>query len=180
MALGLYLPHALHVDCSKVMHERCPRQLGIRRGAYWPLVAADLGARPAERAWLQRALTTCSRGGMIKFLSPGHLGLRRCHPPTRGAGLPIVMQQSTLSNLHSTLDIVYDGALAWHTPDGLIGVLRSLDAGTLAAQARAARAHHESWHHPRELAYALANPRLTAPLPPLEGFVPDTLALYWR
>lgn len=74
MALGLYLPHALHVDCSKVMHERCPRQLGICRGAYWPLVAADLGARPAERAWLQRALTTCSRGGMIKFLSPGRYG----------------------------------------------------------------------------------------------------------
>jgi hypothetical protein len=74
MALGLYLPHALQVDCSKVMHERCTRQLGIRRGAYWPLVAADLGARPAERAWLQRALTTCSRGGMIKFLSPGPWG----------------------------------------------------------------------------------------------------------
>ncbi len=252
MALGLYLPHAVHVDCSNVMVERCGGQLGVHDPHYWPLVSADLGARPVGRDFVAGQLTTCSHGSPIKFLSlgryayfdvierrlrelPGHHlhvgGLPEAtlaqfaqrlaaadinparfeHVPpvpslwswlrdsqvdivissfpvqgykglveTMGAGLPVLMHDSHLSKLHSTPDLVYADALRWRTPDEVMATLRGLDAGSLRAQALAARAHYDSWHHPRELAYAVNNARLTAPVPPTRPFAPDTLALYWR
>lgn len=252
MALGLYLPHAVHVDCSNVMVERCGTQLGVADPHYWPLVAADLGARAADHAFLAQPLVTCSHGSQVKFLSLGRYGYfdvvqrrlrdlpgRHLHvgglpaqtlaqfaatlaaadidparfehvPPvpslwqwlrasavdivissfpvqgykglveTMGAGLPVLMHDSHLSKLHSTPDLVYATAPRWRTPDELMAALRGLDVPTLQAQARASRAHFDSWHHPRELTYAVNNPRLTAPVPPTGAFAPDTLALYWR
>jgi hypothetical protein len=252
MALGLYLAHARHADCSNVGFERCSHQLGVQGPLYWPLVSADLGARIATHSFLQQPLVTCSHGSPVKFMSLGRyeyfdvIRRRLCEVPgrhvhigalpenfvapfvqslaaadidpsrfehvqpvpslwthlrdsaidlvissfpvqgfkglveTMGAALPVLMQQSALSKNHSTLDLVYPEALRWRTPDELIGVLRELNAPALQAQAAAARRHYESWHHPRELAYAVNSPRLTAPVPPVYPFVPDTLALYWR
>lgn len=252
MALGPYLPHAVHVDCSNVMVNQCGTRLGVADPHYWPLVAHDQGPRGAEREWLAEGLVTCSHGSPVKFLSLGrwayidviarrlrdlpgkhiHVGglpeptlatwreqlARQDIDPARfehvgpvpdlwqwlkaspvdivissfpvqgykglvetmGAGLPVAMLDGNLTKLHSTLDLVYEEALAWRHPDELLAGLAALDAPALARHASASRAHYEAWHHPRELAYAVNNPRLSAPMPPCRPFRPDTLALYWR
>lgn len=252
MALGVFLPHALHVDCTNLSHHKCQHYLGVHKPVYWPLVSPDLGARAAHGFLVDGQPTTCSHGSSGKFMSPGrydyfdvmlrrlaevggthvHVGSlpddvlaafrarlgeagiaqeRFIHQPpvpslwgwlrdsrvdlcissfpiqggkglveTQGAGLPVLMQQSSLSKHHSTRDLIYDSALWWETPDDLIRVLRGLTPELLADQARASRSFYEQWHHPRELAYALANPRRTAACPPVQHPPVDTLALYLR
>ena len=94
--------------------------------------------------------------------------------------MPVLIQQSTLSKHHSTRDLIYEEALWWETPDDFIRVLAAQTPESLADQARASRRFYEQWHHPRELAYALNNPRRTAPCPPVRNPPCDTLALYLR
>ncbi len=99
---------------------------------------------------------------------------------TMGAGLPILMQESTLTRIHSSPDMVYEDALKWRHPDDFMAALRSLDPASLAVHSRAARRHYERWHHPRELAHTLASAAQHLEPPPLRDFQQDTLALYWR
>jgi hypothetical protein len=75
---------------------------------------------------------------------------------TMGAGIPILIYQNKISINHSRRDLVYDRALWWDSPDVFIDNLKSLTPEMLAEHAVLARAHYEKWHHPRELAYALA------------------------
>lgn len=254
MALGVYLPHAVHVDCTNMAHEICRLQLGVDAPHYWPLVARDLGVRAAGHAFLAQpqGLQTCSHGSVAKFMAAGrwdyfavmrqrlqqlpgthwHIGglpapvvaqmhaamaaegldparfVHVQHVPslwtwlrdsavdivissfpfqgakglveTMGAGLPVLAHDGQLTKQHATPDLVYPGVLTWRTPQEMVRVLGALDATTLAAQAQAARAHYLSWHHPRELAYAVNNGRLSAPMPPVYRPHPDTLALHWR
>jgi hypothetical protein len=252
MALGVFLPHALHVDCTNLSHHKCQHYLGVFNPVYWPLVSPDLGVRQGHRFMDGGQLRTCSHGSSGKFLAPGrygyfdlmqrrlselpgehlHIGMLpeaeiegfrarlaaagldparfRYQPPvsglwaylrdsavdvcissfpiqgakglveTQGAGLPVVMNESGLSKHHSTRELIYDEAPWWETPDQLLAVLKALTPETLAAQAQAARRFYERWHHPRELAYAVNNPRRTAPVPPVRHPPCDTLALYLR
>ncbi len=252
MALGVFLPHALHVDCSNVSFQKCQHGLGVHRQVYWPLVAADHGPRTGHVFMPDGQLLTCSHGSSGKFMVPArydyfgmierrlleaqgahlHIGqlpsaaldamstrlvaagidpARFQHQPpvpdlwaflrdsrvdlcissfpiqgakglveTEGAGLPVLIQQSSLSTHHSTRDLVYEEALWWQTPDDFMRVLHSLTPELLSAQATASRRFYETWHHPRELAYALNNPRRTAPRPPVRNPPCDTLALYLR
>ncbi len=252
MALGVFLPHALHVDCTNLSHHKCQHYLGVHNPVYWPLVSPDLGVRAGHEFMRDGLLLSCSHGSIGKFTSPGrydyfdlmqrrlaevggshlHIGLlpealvqgfharlqaagidaaRFVYQPpvhglwaylrdsrvdlcissfpiqgakglveTQGAGLPVLQNESGLSKHHSTRELVYEEALWWETPDGLIRVLQSLTSDLLAEQATAARRFYERWHHPRELAYALNNPRRTAPVPPVRHPPCDTLALYLR
>ena len=253
MALGVYLPHAKHVDCSSVMYEKCRHTLGVHQPVHWPLVAPDSGTRSPERPFMaDGTLTTASHGSVVKFTSAGrydyfdviarrlkeiggvhlHIGslpdqnvaafaqrlaaadidpsrFRYVGPvpslwnylatqpidvcissfpiqgfkglvETMGAGLPILMQESTLTRIHSSPDMVYEDALKWRHPDDFMAALRSLDPASLAVHSRAARRHYERWHHPRELAHTLASAAQHLEPPPLRDFQQDTLALYWR
>ena len=253
MALGVYLPHAKHVDCSNMMHDKCRHTLGVHNPRYWPLVAQDRGARDAARPFMaDGTLTTASHGSTPKFLSSGrhayldlihrrlkelggvhlHIGgfpepllaqfaqrlaaddidpTRFRHVPpvpslwdflgasaidvcissfpiqglkglveTMGAGLPILMQQSTLTRSHSSRDTVYEDALAWQHPDDFMAALRGVTPESLAFHSRASRRHYERWHHPRELSHALHTAEQHVEPPPMHAFQQDTLALYWR
>ncbi|RZL05913.1 MAG: hypothetical protein EOP40_18865 [Rubrivivax sp.] len=252
MALGVFLPHALHVDCTNLSHHKCQHYLGVHNPVYWPLVSPDAGVRQGHGFMPNGELLTCSHGSVGKFMSPGryayfdvmqrrlaevggshlHVGMLpdavlegfrtrlqaagvdparfQYQPPvpglwaylrdsrvdlcissfpiqgakglveTQGAGLPVLQNESGLSKHHSTRELVYEEALWWETPDDLIRVLQSLTPELLAEQAVAARRFYERWHHPRELAYALNNPRRTAPVPPVRHPPCDTLALYLR
>lgn len=72
MAVGVYLPHAFHVDCSNVMFEKCCSHLGVENQVYWPLVSPDLGCRTEKHIFMNNGtLTTCSHGSHNKFLSLG-------------------------------------------------------------------------------------------------------------
>lgn len=252
MALGVFLPHALHVDCTHLSHYQCRHHLGVGRQAYWPLVAPDQGARAGHAFMAAGELLTCAHGSANKFLATGRYGyfdvlVRRltdvggAHihvgtlPPeqlaalrarldaagvdparfrhqtpvpslwtwlresavdlclssfpvqgakgiveTMGAGIPVLVQQSTFARLHSTRDIAYPEALWWETPDDLVRVLREVTPALLNEQAQASRRYYDTWHHPRELSYAVNNPRLTAPVPPVRSVPCDTLALFLR
>ncbi|MGM9479962.1 hypothetical protein ACS5PN_02070 [Roseateles sp. NT4] len=252
MALGVYLPHALHVDCTQLSHHKCRHHLGVSNQVYWPLVSPDQGGRQGHEFMRDGQLLTCAHGSSNKFLAPGryayfdvllrrltevggahvHIGQlppeelqnfrerldaagveasRFQHQPpvpslwhwlrdspidlcissfpvqgakglveTQGAGLPVLIQQSSLSTLHSTRDLVYQEALWWETPDDFIRALKAVTPELLAEQAYLSRRYYERWHHPRELSYALNNPRRTAPCPPVRDTPCDTLALYLR
>ncbi|WP_457391080.1 hypothetical protein [Roseateles sp. P5_E1] len=252
MALGVYLPHALHVDCTNLSFHKCQHFLGVHHAVYWPLTAPDQGARAGHAFMAGGELRTCSHGSAGKFIAPArydyldvilrrlaevggthlHIGMLpgpvidafrdrlagagvdparfQYQPPvrslwnhlrdgdvdlcissfpfqgakglveTQGAGLPVLIQQSTLSKHHSTRDLIYEEALWWETPDDFIRVLAAQTPESLAEQAQASRRFYEQWHHPRELAYALNNARRTAPCPPVRNPPCDTLALYLR
>lgn len=252
MALGVYLPHALHVDCTNLSFHKCQHFLGVHNAVYWPLTSPDQGVRPSHVFMPEGQLRTCSHGSAGKFMAPArhdyfdvmlrrlaevggthlHIGMLpdavlqgfrnrlteagidaarfQYQPPvrslwgflrdgdidlcissfpfqgakglveTQGAGLPVLIQQSSLSKHHSTRDLIYEEALWWETPDDFIRVLAAQTPDTLAEQARASRRFYELWHHPRELAYALNSAHRSAPCPPVRHPPVDTLALYLR
>lgn len=71
MALGVFLPHALHVDCTNLSHHKCQHYLGVHNPVYWPLVSPDLGVRPRHEFMAGGVLRTCSHGSAGKFMAPG-------------------------------------------------------------------------------------------------------------
>ena len=71
MALGVFLPHALHVDCTNLSHHKCQHYLGVHNPVYWPLVSPDLGMRQGHAFMAGGGLLTCSHGSVGKFMSPG-------------------------------------------------------------------------------------------------------------
>lgn len=97
-----------------------------------------------------------------------------------GAGLPILVQQSTLARCYSSRDSVYEQAFWWQTPAQFMGVLQSVTPDLLSLHAAKARSHYEAWHHPRELEYAINNGRRTTSQPPMYPFQTDTFALHCR
>ena len=251
MALGIYLPHAFHVDCSTIVFEKCRDHLGVENQVYWPLVSPDRGGREGHVFMKNATLTTCSHGREGKFLAPGryayldlvtkrlqevggihiHLGhlpaetvasfvkaleskgidpsrFRQVPPvaslwdflrdsdidlcitsfpvqggkglvETMGAGIPILIQQSTISKVYSSRDGAYEQALWWQNPRQFIDALQSLTPESLVLHSEWSRRFYEMWHHPRELAYALSNARHTADRPPTYPFRTDTLAQYY-
>lgn len=253
MALGVYLPHAFHVDCTNFVFEKCRDFLGVENQVFWPLVSPDLGSRPEDHVFMKDGtLTTCSHGSHNKFLSPGryayfdmierrlqeikgihlHIGhmpeeainsfadrlsLKGIDPSrfqhvqpvsslwlylrdsnidlciasfpvgggkgiveTMGAGLPVLIQQSTLSKSFSSRDTTYENVFWWVTPEQFMDALRLATPELLSLHAKWSRRHFEMWHHPRELAYAVSNARHTTTPPPTYSFRCDTLAMYWN
>lgn len=71
MALGVFLPHALHVDCTNLSHHKCQHYLGVHHPVYWPLVSPDHGVRTGHGFMADGAPLTCSHGSAGKFMSPG-------------------------------------------------------------------------------------------------------------
>lgn len=253
MAVGVYIPHAFHVDCTNIVYEKCRDLLGVENQVYWPLVSPDLGGRAEDHIFMNDGtLTTCSHGSHNKFLSPGRFGyfdmierrldeiggnhihigylpeeainnfierleykgiapgrFQHVQPvsslwaylrdsdidlcissfpiqggkgivETMGAGLPVLIHQSTLAKVYSTRDFIYDQALWWQRPEQFIDALKSVTSDSLVTHARLSRAYYEMWHHPRELAYAVSSKRRTATPPPTYPFRCDTLAMYYR
>ncbi len=67
LALGVHIPHALHVDFNAKGFYNCREREGVSGNVIWPLTAADQGHR-VERPFLARGhLTTCCSGGLEKF-----------------------------------------------------------------------------------------------------------------
>lgn len=60
-ALGLYLPHATHLDLNPNTYRRCSELLGID-AVYVPLTMEDLGARNSDSHDQNEPLVTCSSG----------------------------------------------------------------------------------------------------------------------
>jgi len=72
MAVGVYIPHSYHVDCTNISFENCRDRLGVVNQVYWPLVSQDLGRRAEDHIFMKGdTLTTCSHGSHNKFLSSG-------------------------------------------------------------------------------------------------------------
>lgn len=68
ICLGLYLPHALHIDLHSFGYYNCRNNLGIKNNVYIPLIANDLNTRPHNIIFLADGkLRTCSSGSGYKF-----------------------------------------------------------------------------------------------------------------
>lgn len=65
LALGVTLPHALHVDFHAKGFYHCREREGVQRNVLWPLSAEDLG--PREPVYAGAPLRTCTCGGVEKF-----------------------------------------------------------------------------------------------------------------
>lgn len=65
-ALGLYLPHAVHLDLNPNTFRRCRELLGID-AVYVPLAMDDRGARDNDSLGQNDSLVTCSSGASSKF-----------------------------------------------------------------------------------------------------------------
>jgi hypothetical protein len=65
LALGVTLPHALHVDFHAKGFYNCREREGVQNNVVWPLTAEDLG--PRSPVFQARALRTCTCGGAEKF-----------------------------------------------------------------------------------------------------------------
>lgn len=71
LCLGVYLSYAEHVDMHPMGYHNCREKLGIKGNSYLPLVAKDLGTRPAAMSYLSGpGLTTCTAAGSDKLEMP--------------------------------------------------------------------------------------------------------------
>ena len=68
MALGVFPPHALHVDCTNLRTTSASTTWACSTPVYWPLVSPDLGMRQGHRFMDGGVLRTCSHGSSGKFL----------------------------------------------------------------------------------------------------------------
>jgi hypothetical protein len=67
LALGVHLPHAIHIDFQATSVYGCREREGVTRTDFWPLVVPDPHP-PRDRIFMrQGTLTTCSSGGGEKF-----------------------------------------------------------------------------------------------------------------
>jgi hypothetical protein len=68
ICLGLYLPHALHIDPHSFGYYNCRNNIGIKNNAYIPLISEDLNTRPNNMFFFaDEKLRTCSSGSRNKF-----------------------------------------------------------------------------------------------------------------
>jgi hypothetical protein len=67
LALGVHIPHAVHVDFNSKLFHHCRCAKGVTGNVYWPLVA-DVGQHRCNRPFLASGrLTTATSGGLPKF-----------------------------------------------------------------------------------------------------------------
>jgi hypothetical protein len=67
LALGVHIPHALHVDPHAKGFYNCREREGARGNVVWPLTVRDQGHRVDRRFLARGHLTTCTSGGFEKF-----------------------------------------------------------------------------------------------------------------
>jgi glycosyltransferase involved in cell wall biosynthesis len=68
LALGVHIPHALHVDFLPKTFRNCRHGEGLEHNVYWPLTAADPGDHSGRAFFANGTMTTCSSGGFEKFV----------------------------------------------------------------------------------------------------------------
>ena len=67
LALGVHIPHAVHVDFHMKGYSQCRLGEGVRLNQLWPVVATDKGSLGAPALDRGHLLTTCTCGGFEKF-----------------------------------------------------------------------------------------------------------------
>jgi hypothetical protein len=93
-----------------------------------------------------------------------------------GAGVAIAVHLHASSRLLSTIDIAFDGALSWRTPEELYKLVQHIDDAALNLLGQAGRMKYSSCYREEILAGALADWKLKVQLPSLNsGFKVDEL-----
>lgn len=67
LALGVHIPHAIHVDFNGKGYHHCQTILGVRNNVYWPLVADAPTSRTRAQFMASGKITTATSGGLPKF-----------------------------------------------------------------------------------------------------------------
>ena len=99
LALGVHIPHALHVDPHAKGFYNCREREGVRGNVVWPLTVHDQGHR-ADRRFLARGhLTTCTSGGFEKFESR-HFREQVPYAYRYEDAVPYILQASGGTHIH--------------------------------------------------------------------------------
>jgi hypothetical protein len=70
LALGVHLPHALHIDPHNMGFFNCRDALGVSGNVYLPMTVPDRGGRSQDWVFARDGMVTCSSGSLHKFETP--------------------------------------------------------------------------------------------------------------
>lgn len=70
LALGVHLPHALHIDPHNMGFFNCRDTLGVNDNVYLPMTVPDRGGRAEDWVFARDGMVTCSSGSLHKFETP--------------------------------------------------------------------------------------------------------------
>lgn len=69
IALGIHLPHAVHIDPHSFGYFNCRKNLNVTNNVFWPLAIPEQNKIHDGTFFKQKTLITCSSGSQNKFLS---------------------------------------------------------------------------------------------------------------
>ncbi len=67
LALGVHIPHAIHVDFNGKGYHHCRNVEGVENNIYWPLVADVTESRACAQFMTSGKIVTATSGGLPKF-----------------------------------------------------------------------------------------------------------------
>jgi len=67
LALGIHIPHAIHVDLNGKSYHHCRNVEGVQNNVYWPLVADIRESRNSMQFMTSGKIVTATSGGLSKF-----------------------------------------------------------------------------------------------------------------
>lgn len=108
-------------------------------------------------------------------------GAGRTMVEVMGAGVPIIIHRNIADRMIGGLDVVYDGASSWRTPEELYKLLKNCNRDFLQKQGDLARNWYEKYHTDRVIAESLVDPNLLIDVPNLKpGYQADPLLSAWQ
>lgn len=82
-----------------------------------------------------------------------------------GAGIPVALHRHIFSRVLSGIDLAYEGAFSWRSPEELVNYCASLTPGDLEQAGRLGRMQYEKFHSPGVLQAILNDEGLDYPKP---------------
>ena len=99
LALGVHIPHAIHVDFNGKGFHHCRSVMGITNNVCWPLVADVTGHRTSSPFIASGQITTVTSGSFNKFDS-SHLLERSSYLYDYKELLPLIMRSTGGTHIH--------------------------------------------------------------------------------
>jgi len=99
LALGVHIPHAIHVDFNGKGFHHCRESEGVAGNVVWPLSVPEPVDRGAAEFLQHGNLVTCCCGGFEKFDLP-HLSEQVPYAITYPRTIPVILSATQGSHIH--------------------------------------------------------------------------------